>query len=208
MSRQNSTSSQKSENKDLDEIEEEFLKCNIEDLPIPKEELEDYEYEIKEVMKSGCNRQIAEYALLQYKINTELQKLKDDYIQELNKIKEKIKDSIDNYFNNKGNIVIKRDTLDSKKEYEEEAEKILEENEDNISRVEENKTREEIIQDLIDIFTNEVNEYEDKDNFIDAKNEYTTKRDAIIESALRLVKKIVNNEEEYNIFYNNYYGKN
>ena len=124
MSRQNSTSSQKSENKDLDEIEEEFLKCNIEDLPIPKEELEDYEYEIKEVMKSGCNRQIAEYALLQYKINTELQKLKDDYIEELNKIKEKIKDSIDNYFNNKGNIVIKRDTLDSKKEYEEEAEKM------------------------------------------------------------------------------------
>ena len=75
-------------------------------------------------------------------------------------------------------------------------------------RREEWKSKGKKYHDLIDIFTNEVNEYEDKDNFIDAKNEYTTKRDAIIESALRLVKKIVNNEEEYNIFYNNYYGKN
>ena len=52
---------------DNDELEDEFLKCNLEDLPLPIKKLEDFEFEINEVMKSGCNRQIAEYSLLEYK---------------------------------------------------------------------------------------------------------------------------------------------
>ena len=53
--------------KDLDFLEEELLKCDIKDIPIPNDDIEDLEEEVIEVMKSGCNRQIAEYVILKYK---------------------------------------------------------------------------------------------------------------------------------------------
>ena len=61
------------ENKiEKDNIEAAFLECdeNIIDKIVPKKELENFEIDIKEIMKSGCNRQIAEYSLMQYKNNT------------------------------------------------------------------------------------------------------------------------------------------
>ena len=61
-----SNSSNSSDN-EKDFLEEEFLKLKVEDLPIPKKELQDYESDIEEVMKSGCNRQIAEYAIEEIK---------------------------------------------------------------------------------------------------------------------------------------------
>ena len=66
LSRQKSISSNSSD-KENDYLEEEFLKLSTKDIPIPKPQIKMYEPEVQEVMKSGCNRQIAEYALLQYK---------------------------------------------------------------------------------------------------------------------------------------------
>ena len=60
-----------------DELENAFLDdCNIDDLPLPNPELTDYQIELREVMKSGCNLQIAEYALIKLKIKTEIEELK------------------------------------------------------------------------------------------------------------------------------------
>ena len=36
-------------------------------MPIPKEEIKIYNYQVLEVMKTGCNRQIAKYVMLEYK---------------------------------------------------------------------------------------------------------------------------------------------
>jgi len=48
---------------------------------------------------------------------------------------------------------------------------------------------------------------EDNIKFLEKKKKFNEKRDAVIESALRRVKKIVNDENEYKIFYKDYYGK-
>ena len=42
------------------------------------------------------------------------------------------------------------------------------------------------------------------ENFGDIQSDYRKKREAVFEAALRLIKKIVNNEEEYKKFYNEY----
>ena len=47
---------------------------------------------------------------------------------------------------------------------------------------------------------------EEKEKYGKIKSEYNEKREAVIEAALRKIKKIVNNENEYNIFYNNYFN--
>ena len=47
---------------------------------------------------------------------------------------------------------------------------------------------------------------EDKIKYEEIRNKYIEKREAVIEAALRKIKKIVNNEKEYNIFYNNYFN--
>ena len=202
MSKSTSTST-KIENVEFDEIEYEFLNnCNINDIPIPGEWTENYLYEIREVMKSGCNRQIAEYSLKEYNIES-LKEKKENYIAENKKLKEKINPDIDNYFNNKNNKISDIKEID---QYEEEIEDIMEEKEELISKLEENKTKEDIKQDLMKIFANGLDNYENKEDYISAKNEYIIKRDAIIESALRLVKKIVNNEDEYKKFHKDYYG--
>ena len=184
----------------------------MEDLPIPKKELEKFQFEVREVMKSGCNLQIAEYSLLQYDIVNYLTKYKDEYNQYKDKFMKLLKDEIKVYFNNlKENIINKAededdDDKDTKNKYEEEADEIMDENLENIESIKE-RTTEQIKEDLMNKFKRKVDKSDDKDNFEIAKENYVKKRDALIESALRLVKKIVNDEKEYDKFYENYYGK-
>ena len=66
-SRKKSTSSNTSD-KEMEYLEKEFLNCDVNDIPVPKtDEIGDYEREVLEVMKTGCNRQIAEYVIIEYK---------------------------------------------------------------------------------------------------------------------------------------------
>ena len=213
MSNKTTISSKKGDNKyETDELEEEFLECKLEDLPIPKKELEKFQFEVREVMKSGCNLQIAEYSLLQYDIVNYLTKYKDEYNQYKDKFMKLLKDEIKVYFNNlKENIKTEDeddndDDKDTKNKYEEEADEIMDENLENIESIKE-RTTEQIKEDLMNIFKKKVDKSEDKDNFEIAKENYVKKRDALIESALRLVKKIVNDEKEYEKFYEAYYKK-
>ena len=210
MSNKTTISSKKGDNKyEEDELEEQFLKCELADLPIPKKELEKFQFEVREVMKSGCNLQIAEYSLLQYDIVNYLTKYKDEYNQYKDKFMKLLKDEIKVYFNNLKENMIKaeyEDDDDTKNKYEEEADEIMDENLETIESIKE-RTTEQIKEDLMNIFKKKVDKSDDKDNFEIAKENYVKKRDALIESALRLVKKIVNDENEYNIFKENYYKK-
>ena len=210
MSNKTTISSKKGDNKyEEDELEEQFLKCELKDLPIPKKELEKFQFEVREVMKSGCNLQIAEYSLLQYDIVNYLTKYKDEYNQYKDKFMKLLKDEIKVYFNNLKENIIKaeyEDNDDTKNKYEEEADEIMDENLETIESIKE-RTTEQIKEDLMNIFKKKVDESGDKDDFDNAKENYVKKRDALIESALRLVKKIVNDENEYNIFKENYYKK-
>ena len=212
MSNKTTISSKKGDNKyEEDELEEEFLKCELKDLPIPKKELEKFQFEVREVMKSGCNLQIAEYSLLQYDIVNYLTKYKDEYNQYKDKFMKLLKDEINVYFNNLKENMIKAeyeddDDKDTKNKYEEEADEIMDKNLETIESIKE-RTTEQIKEDLMNIFKKKVDESGDKDDFDNAKENYVKKRDALIESALRLVKKIVNDENEYNIFKENYYKK-
>ena len=58
---------------------------------------------------------------------------------------------------------------------------------------------------------NNLLEKQDKDEetkqFSEAREKYYRKREAVIEAALRKVKKIVNDKEEYKKFFKEYYGK-
>jgi hypothetical protein len=210
MSNKTTISSKKGDNKyEEDELEEQFLKCELKDLPIPKKELEKFQFEVREVMKSGCNLQIAEYSLLQYDIVNYLTKYKDEYNQYKDKFMKLLKDEIKVYFNNLKENMIKaeyEDDDDTKNKYEEEADEIMDENLETIESIKE-RTTEQIKEDLMNIFKKKVDESGDKDDFDNAKENYVKKRDALIESALRLVKKIVNDEKEYDKFYENYYKK-
>ena len=212
MSNKTTISSKKGDNKyEEDELEEQFLKCELKDLPIPKKELEKFQFEVREVMKSGCNLQIAEYSLLQYDIVNYLTKYKDEYNQYKDKFMKLLKDEINVYFNNLKENMIKAeyeddDDKDTKNKYEEEADEIMDKNLETIESIKE-RTTEQIKEDLMNIFKKKVDESGDKDDFDNAKENYVKKRDALIESALRLVKKIVNDENEYNIFKENYYKK-
>ena len=211
----NSNSSNSSD-KEKDFLEEEFLKCNVDDLPIPKEGLEKYEKEIQEVMKSGCNRQIAEYVISEYKKledeeaeeakneNKEFKRLwelRDDYSKFLDKIinraAEKLKNDI-------GKPVEGFNELEG---YEDEIDKLL----DNATLKE--KLQDKNINDIesyamhflkIEIDNSKKDE---KEKFEKTRKIYIDKREAVIEAALRKIKKIVNDDNEYKIFYKNYYGK-
>ena len=212
MSNKTTISSKKGDNKyEEDELEEQFLKCELKDLPIPKKELEKFQFEVREVMKSGCNLQIAEYSLLQYDIVNYLTKYKDEYNQYKDKFMKLLKDEIKVYFNNLKENIIKAeyeddDHKDTKNKYEEEADEIMDENLETIESIKE-RTTEQIKEDLMNIFKRKVDESGDKDDFDNAKENYVKKRDALIESALRLVKKIVNDENEYEKFKEAYYKK-
>ena len=190
-----------------DDIEDEFLKCKLEDIPLPKKELEEFEFEVIEVMKSGCNLQIAEYSLLKCNIK-ELETLKKKYNNYKDKIKEKMKDDIKLYFNNKlnGTQIITYDEEQSN--YEEEAMEIMEEYKD---KIESNeillKDLPTIKKDLTNIFEDNVKKNQNKDVFLEAQKNYREKREAFLEAALRLVKKIINDDKEYKKFHDEYLNK-
>ena len=208
-----------SNDKEKDFLEEEFLKCNLDDIPLLNPEIENCKYEeyVEEVMKSGCNRQIAEYAILKY-INIEKEEIKNndnyqklsDYRDKYNKIKNPIidgvVDDIINYIENKEIVKIGKSEL---RGYEEEIEEILEkENIKNLMNNDKNKF--ENFPDIIAYYLNERLSKilpEKKKEFGKLRENYIDKRDAVIEAALRKVKKIVNDENEYKIFYKEYYGK-
>ena len=187
---------------DNDELEEEFLKCNLEDLPLPIKKLEVFEFEINEVMKSGCNRQIAEYSLLEYKSDlSNLSELKNEYKKSKKSIKENMP-NIDYYINTA------KYEKDEKSTYEEEADEIFEEN---IKEIEGNENykiedTDAIKEFIMSDFKSRVEALESKDKeiFVKSRKNYRDKRDAIIEAALRLVKKIVNDEKEYKKFEEGY----
>ena len=105
MSTQNFTNSNEEEKNYLEEA---FLKCEIGEFPSPKKELEDYEDYILEVMKSGCNRQIAEYVILEYiklekedKNNKTLMELRKDYFDLRDPILVSTKEAVNENIKNK-----------------------------------------------------------------------------------------------------------
>ena len=216
MSSKTTISSQKGENKlEKDELEEEFLNnCRLEDLPIPKKELEKFQFEVEEVLKSGCNLQIAEYSLLQYDIENNLGEYKDKYNDLKEKFMNNLSGEISVYYNNltENNNINKNEyqdddeEKDKKKEFDEEAEEIFQKNIDKFEKMKD-RTKDQIKGGLMNLFKIRVEKSEDKEIFLNAKREYIKKRDALIESALRLVKKIVNDENEYKKFHENYFKK-
>ena len=195
MSKKNSVSSNSSD-KEIDFLEEEFLKCVPDDLPVPKEEIKIYNDEVLEVMKSGCNRQIAEHVMIKYK-NLEdkegkdkLVDLKAKYVEKKKTFFEKVKNILQNQNDNKSSEVLGK--------YEEEINEFWENNkEKNMNEIR------YVINNLL--------EKQDKDEetkqFSEAREKYDRKREAVIEAALRKVKKIVNDKEEYKKFFKEYYGK-
>jgi capsule polysaccharide export protein KpsE/RkpR len=95
-----------------------------------------------------------------------------------------------------------KDLVEKEIDYEEIIDEILEKNEKNIS---DNNDRYQVKNGLIKLIS------ESKDinlkAFLISKDEYIKKRKPVIEAALRLVKKIVNDENgEYEKFYKEFYG--
>ena len=187
--------SQNSSDKEIDFLEEEFLKCDPKDLPVPKEEIKIYNYQVLEVMKTGCNRQIAEYVMLEYK------KLEDEEKKEVLDVLRK------NFFEklasmlqeNENNIDEQNGKYDSN-EYDQEIDEYFFEK--NIKDEDKNKAKRTL---------NKIIEEKAEDNktkeLMDDLIKYRRKRDAVIEACLRKVKKIVNDKEEYKKFFKGYYGK-
>jgi hypothetical protein len=217
--RKKSPSSNSNDN-EKDFLEEEFLKFNIDEIPIPISEIEIYDEEVQEVMKSGCNRQIAEYALLKYKEiedseakeNGEGYKklidLKKEYQNHMLPIIKRTWDALKNFLQNP---VIKTEETNLEG-YDDEIEKIL--TNPDIEQIMKEKEKKKLMQPpeyyAKFFLKEEIDKYEEKDNFTKARNSFIEKREAVIEFALRKVKKIVNDEKEYDIFsqeYNQYQKK-
>ena len=206
------TNSSNSSDNEKDFLEEEFLKLKIDDIPIPKVGLEDYELDIQEVMKSGCNRQIAEYVIEGIKKLEESQDNKSKKLIDLRKeyrniIKGAIDDTINNlddYIRNGSGTYVDRDLDD----YDDEIDEIL--NSDKIQKAK-NAPKEdqnlENIEKIAKYYLDENLKKIDKEKLEEKKKEYNEKREAVIEAALRKIKKIVNDEKEYDIFYKNYFKK-
>ena len=198
MSKSKNSQSQNSSDKEIDFLEEEFLKCDPNDLPVPKKEIEKYNYQVLEVMKSGCNRQIAEYVMLEYKkledaeqkenVNKKgtLEKLRKNYFDKLDSI-------IKNNSDDKENI-----PKDESNEYEEEINEFWDSNK--------GMDKNEIKGILNKVLKEKANDEATK-QLVNDMEIYRRKRDAVIEAALRKVKKIVNDKEEYKKFFKGYYGK-
>lgn len=212
MNNNKASSNPSDEEKDI--LEEEFLKLTEDDIPTPIEEIAVYEPEVQEIMKSGCNRQIAEYAILKYKKiedndkNSEkLYKLREEY----NKLKNPI---ITNTVNSIEKLV-NMDNPDKKNinydiqlnEYEDEIEEIIK-NEKIQKMIENNIFTLEIAQKFAKYYLKaNINEEKDQKQFLEKRKAFYDKREAVIEAALRKVKKIVNDKEAYKIFYKEYFGK-
>ena len=196
-------------NTDLNEeeknyLEEEFLKCEIGEFPSPKTELRDYEEYVTEVMKSGCNRQIAEYVILEYvKLeekdtnNKKLLDLREEYLKATNKVLTFTKEAITNSINRGQNVE------DISSEYEDEIELVCK---NLVKKEDDNINYEKYAKFFLEKYIGELND-EEKKEFEQKRKAYIDKRDAVIESALRKVRKIVNDEKEYKKFYKEYYGE-
>ena len=200
-----------------DELENAFLNdCKIEDLPLPNPKLEDYQNELREVMKSGCNLQIAEYSLIELNIISLLGNEKKNYNEQKNKIMNNMEDEIDIYFNDVKSpkyerTEIKEEDKDREKFYEEEADEIMEKRYNDIDEINDSNNKNInlnlVKEDLMNMFKKNVNNSINENEFKEAKRKYIEKREAIIEAALRIVKKIVNDEGEYKKFKENYLDK-
>ena len=198
MSKSKNSQSQNSSDKEIDFLEEEFLKCDPNDLPVPKKEIEIYNYQVLEVMKSGCNRQIAEYVMLEYKkLEDAEQKENDNKKETLEKLRKNYFDKLDSIIKNnsadKENI-----PKDESNEYEEEINEFWDSNK--------GMDKNEIKGILNKVLKEKANDEATK-QLVNDMEIYRRKRDAVIEAALRKVKKIVNDKEEYKKFFKGYYGK-
>ena len=197
--------------KEYDILEEQFMQnsCKVEDIPIPKKKVECFEFEIRKIMESGCNRQIAEYSLLKCEENNikDLKNLKAKYIEVKNKIRKSVDDDVEVYLENLKNDR-PNDINEEVKfypEYEEEADEIIEEKFDIIENEPKLLTEKDFIKKYIMTRYKYYSDgaYKDEE-FFDYKKAYTDKRDAILEAALRVVKKVVNDEIKYDTFYKEY----
>ena len=222
------TSTNKNDNKrEDDELEDAFLECKFEDFPSPKEELENYQFELREIMKSGCNLQIAEYSLLQCNIFSHLDSDKKNYDKKLGPIlvemekrieiyksKEKDNNQKKNDEKNKNDDQNQTENEEEEEEdqnkeykyYEEEIDAIMEKHPEELEKYSQMEL-DKIKKDWMKIFYELVEASVNKESFKEAKKNYNEKRTSLIDSALRLVKKIVNDDDEYKKFYKNYFGK-
>ena len=209
--------------KEFDILEEQFLNdCNIDLIPLPLKSLNGFEYEIREITKYGCNRQIAEYALIKCNIIKELKDSKIKYNEAKSTVKKFLEEEIslyldnikdgknDNNVNNVNNNIDKKKIIEEEgdpynKKFEEEVDEIMEENEEKIENSENLlKEKENIKNHFMYRYKDLVENKNIIENFGDIQSDYRKKREAVFEAALRLIKKIVNNEEEYKKFYNEY----
>ena len=196
-----------------EELEKDFLKIDMDELDKiykNKEILSNYELEIKEIMKIGCNRQIAEYSLLKNNIESILEKENSKYIKERNnllkeitkKLGYKIKALIKDLVNTENITCAIEDSFYEELPYEEIIDLIIEKYEKEIPvEVYKYVNFKENLKKLI----KDNDEYIGLNKFIEIKKEYIKQREPLIEAALRLVKKIINDENEYNKFYNEFY---
>ena len=196
-----------------EELEKDFLKIDMDELDKiykNKEILSNYELEIKEIMKIGCNRQIAEYSLLKNNIESILEKENSKYIKERNnllkeitkKLGYKIKPLIKDLINTENITCAIEDSFYEELPYEEIIDLIIEKYEKEIPvEVYKYVNFKENLKKLI----KDNDEYIGLNKFIEIKKEYIKQREPLIEAALRLVKKIINDENEYNKFYNEFY---
>ena len=203
------------ENEIEDDMENEFLELdeNIINKLVPKDELKNFEIDINEIMKSGCNRQIAEYALMKYNIQEKLKKENQDYIES----KTEIKNDIINKLGPKLSDLLKDENRrDEDVEYDPFFEEVIDEIVKDLLK---KKTKNIIDVNLIKKGVVQLisNENYNFDKFKNDKEKYIKIREPIIEAALRLVKKIVNKKksedseefedsDEYKEFVKEYYG--
>ena len=202
-----STTKTSSKEDEEDEIENAFLSCdeNIIDKLIQNEKLNNFELDIKEVMKSGCNRQIAEYALLKCGIDSILRKENEKYIkvkeEMINEIKDKLQNQINGVINSE---ITKIDDFEYDIIYEEIFDELMDKIEKDTYIAEVTKKyyiKKRLIKLIIS--NKEIN----LEKFKKEREEYCKSREPVIEAALRLVKKIVNEEDEYKKFYEGYFKK-
>ena len=177
-----------------DDMENEFLTLSekIIDKLKPKKELSTFEIDINEIMKSGCNRQIAEYALMKYNIQEKLKEENQKYIASkkeiINDIKNKLGTKLDNLLKDENR---KDDVVEYEPLYEEIYDEIVEYllNKNPKSIIDINFIKNGVVK----LLSTETINF---DKFKNEKEIYVKKREPIIEAALRLVKKIVNNKKQ------------
>ena len=177
-----------------DDMENEFLTLSekIIDKLKPKKELSTFVIDINEIMKSGCDRQIAEYALMKNNIQEKLKEENQKYIASkkeiINDIKNKLGTKLDNLLKDENR---KDDVVEYEPLYEEIYDEIVEYllNKNPKSIIDINFIKNGVVKLLS---TENIN----FDKFKNEKEIYVKKREPIIEAALRLVKKIVNNKKQ------------